>query len=760
MSTTGSVASKLVDGTPTNAGALIAVLGAPLDTAAAVARPAIDAAADAAAGSAPSAASLITALGTPIDSDGKVAASKILALQAIKRGRQRGKKLGEGAPLLTWFQKNGHAAAVEQLALTPKEEDLIRSLFKKWALDDGICLIDLLGVDLFDEIELAVTDPELQQTLKSRFALCFISSYISGALMPAMQTIFPGLTLSKRYFRAGDHWFKEFEKIQHLLEKTFQAQLLVKKTAGKEALELRQQIQENILAKMKLLIKLWKQPLPAFFLIDFQLCQFNGSSALNKGDPKATLFHLIRQLDFLICAFKEGAEVKRFGFSIEPFKNFRAALQKLQQRPASMEALQEVRSSLMNRLGPYYHFLNKAIVKAREAIKGELTHFEHRRQNKAAKAVKLSQEEFCSQTVGQTSEIYFLNGLAQDFFRIFELRVVPLLFPQVAPLYSLFIRLDWLISQGPYEARQPLPTDQSSSLDLAGGICADFNQMIIDLCAPSYTALVDSTAYQTILNKFEGMEGEWTLKYTEWVPLFLDCKPILNQFNQGLVLLDSVREKVLGRIMQHLETCSLAQLRELGPGLIQTLRESCSRLLRPFCAQTIIFKDIENFINCEIPSSLDDYLYLIPPELANLMQLEGIEERLQALIAEKQKAADALLPAPAPKAEPAPVAAEAAKPAPAAKAEAAKPAAAPHKAPLKLSPAERFRLRSGMNIRTVLRMLKEEGFLPLSQTGSHVKFKKAGGGEVIVPLHKELKPGTLKGIEEQVEDAKAPKKDK
>ena len=46
------------------------------------------------------------------------------------------------------------------------------------------------------------------------------------------------------------------------------------------------------------------------------------------------------------------------------------------------------------------------------------------------------------------------------------------------------------------------------------------------------------------------------------------------------------------------------------------------------------------------------------------------------------------------------------------------------------------------------RALKRLGFISVRQTGSHLILRK-GGRTVVVPQHKPLKPGTLKGIIEQ-----------
>lgn len=42
--------------------------------------------------------------------------------------------------------------------------------------------------------------------------------------------------------------------------------------------------------------------------------------------------------------------------------------------------------------------------------------------------------------------------------------------------------------------------------------------------------------------------------------------------------------------------------------------------------------------------------------------------------------------------------------------------------------------------------LRKAGFEPISQRGSHVKLRNSDGLTAIVPLHRELAPGTLKSV--------------
>lgn len=51
--------------------------------------------------------------------------------------------------------------------------------------------------------------------------------------------------------------------------------------------------------------------------------------------------------------------------------------------------------------------------------------------------------------------------------------------------------------------------------------------------------------------------------------------------------------------------------------------------------------------------------------------------------------------------------------------------------------------------RQVERSLRRIDFLRVSQKGSHAKLRNSEGRTVIVPMHRELAPGTLRSILEQ-----------
>ena len=59
-----------------------------------------------------------------------------------------------------------------------------------------------------------------------------------------------------------------------------------------------------------------------------------------------------------------------------------------------------------------------------------------------------------------------------------------------------------------------------------------------------------------------------------------------------------------------------------------------------------------------------------------------------------------------------------------------------------------MRIPRDVNGVEAVRALKRHGFIQLRQTGSHLILRKEGR-TVVVPQHKPLKPGTLKGVIEQ-----------
>ena len=54
-----------------------------------------------------------------------------------------------------------------------------------------------------------------------------------------------------------------------------------------------------------------------------------------------------------------------------------------------------------------------------------------------------------------------------------------------------------------------------------------------------------------------------------------------------------------------------------------------------------------------------------------------------------------------------------------------------------------------LSSKDVVKALKKMGFAEAGQKGSHKKLKHQDGRTVIVPMHKEISPGTLRSIAKQ-----------
>ncbi len=152
---------------------------------------------------------------------------------------------------------------------------------------------------------------------------------------------------------------------------------------------------------------------------------------------------------------------------------------------------------------------------------------------------------------------------------------------------------------------------------------------------------------------------------------------------------------------------------------IEELRQICFEECLPLCRLALILGDAESLLG------QNDKKQDIPLELANFIQLEGVEEEIKrrqppeptpepAAVVETKKAP------PAPKPQP-------------------KPKNKPSLEPLTLDDT---------NLRKVLRKLAEYGFEILRMKGSHQIL-----AQVVLPRHEELCRGTLRSVQKQARKA-------
>jgi len=48
--------------------------------------------------------------------------------------------------------------------------------------------------------------------------------------------------------------------------------------------------------------------------------------------------------------------------------------------------------------------------------------------------------------------------------------------------------------------------------------------------------------------------------------------------------------------------------------------------------------------------------------------------------------------------------------------------------------------------RQVVRALERDGWVQARQRGSHLKMRKPGVGSIVIPMHRDVRPGTLRSV--------------
>jgi predicted RNA binding protein YcfA (HicA-like mRNA interferase family) len=713
---------------------------------------------------------------------------KIDELASIKLQKAKGEALLD--PLRGTLAKTAHTAEaikthIQRLGLTSADEELLRSLFANWSLDNHICLIDLWGVDLYKTLGELGLSSEDRETVQKQFAMAFIHTYLSlfsKKCKEAFADALQGRGFSENFFWPPKRLDTHFQHLVQMLNRQMKAKLA--RTTQLEHREFWKKAYESALAKLELGRKLGKHPdAPELLLIDFTLWQcFVGSEALCGPEPLKTLNHLLIQLEFLLKGITEAANK-----GLITVQNLLSNLQGLKElfEEFKKERTKEKITLIRSALNTFWSEIHPAIAtlrkSAKQAIRGEFTYQMQtgRRKNPSGKTP--TQQEFYSREVWSFAQLQLLQALLDDFFRIFESRVVSLLFPKIATADASFrraiINMDRCKNLSFFDHQTPSLWSQNEVYKLF----VNFENKLFD--EPCVAA-----AYNQIDGLLTLINTRRTFQYCLGIGYLNGWEEAIEFLNSKWPELDALRLQALGITKEIFrKQYTLEKLRENGKAYSDIVRNNVWCFCLPLCIKALIAKDVATVISCNIVEIGEDNDHFIPPELANFVQMEGIDEMLAELI--KEKEAERLLhtapaAAPPPQSPPAPTATSVA-----AASEPTRPTLSAAEslaltllarervkdpdplwvitsqepvatAAVRRNSAEvkRFKLRTGMNIRQVLQKIEESGFECFNQRGSHMKFKNESGGVVIVPNKDVIPTGTLRSIEKQMEAAQTNRK--
>lgn len=197
-------------------------------------------------------------------------------------------------------------------------------------------------------------------------------------------------------------------------------------------------------------------------------------------------------------------------------------------------------------------------------------------------------------------------------------------------------------------------------------------------------------------------------------------------------------------LRERLNALSLDELRALNAETIKNeIFNGCLPLLRPLLMHADMLALLQE-------RHFYDEAALIPPELADVMELDGVDKLLKELIDAKTPAAPIPIPLPIEEPPP-PITVQPSVPEKKKEARAAAPK--PSSSSSTSSDFDPQELIDLTKSRKILSKLEKLGFFAARQTGSHVIMKAPAGGSVVVPNHPEISLGTRRSIAAQADQA-------
>jgi predicted RNA binding protein YcfA (HicA-like mRNA interferase family) len=667
-------------------------------------------------------------------------------------------KVKASESVLTRFVKSG---TVSKNFFNSEQEKVLRSLFTKWHLDGDIRLIDLLGLEIYTKIEKIFGNSEEKECFKEHFMINLMFCYLSF-----FHEAEDGWKKLKTNLTSG--YFGE-EKISPNNLQNICKQLLkildVKKDAiGKMALNptskqlLLKSLNDSkaeFIELTNLLVQCLSSKSSYDLLYRMPIRFFGGGELISEPsgtqDPvKEVLDHSRRFGQYVEALFKIGFNKSALKTTIKmelftdllqksPKEMLGASKKIYKQKEALLRSMCDERKNLA------------------DALTGKLTYSQWITQQDRQRPF-ISQNDFIEELKQRVAIMATGTAFLDDLHRLIDSNVMPTAFPgQYVPRSLLSQRHEMNIlligkdkkidDQNPFRRafRDELNRFTSPLAPLIDGLIICSNRMKTLLIGNQRESeskhLIDDKVTRGYV--FNELSESYMAQYT----------PHTAPFKQ---LMSSLAEK-MPQIFENL--APLLQELPQSEKNIESLQKIAFEECLVLCRVALILRDIEALAG---KNELDAD---IPEELANLMELEGIELYLRA----PQKP----LPASA-------VAAVSQDPVVDLEVKAlVYPVEAPIKpASVSVQPkekefpmpasveesVEKFTLES-RNVRKVIKKLIDAGFKILRTKGSHEILTLSGsvGGQVVVPYHggkDVLKQGTAASIQEQARIAlnQAPKK--
>jgi predicted RNA binding protein YcfA (HicA-like mRNA interferase family) len=640
------------------------------------------------------AAGLIAALGAPL---GAPAAAPPLAPPPPTPAAAP-KKAGSILPKLP--------AQAPKIKLEPEEEKLLSSLFEKWAFSDVPLLLDFFALDLFETLKssLKATLPRNKyQALRQNFACLFFEVWVQVLVH----------SFNPKAFSSRDVDPSELVPALTTLDQMMQ---LVSSSP-------------EVVKKLALFKKLLSDK-GGIVLLRQALSRFEGAKALNEHAPEKKLKSLLRFVAFLELSFHQGSS----SYAAD-FRGLRESLQQLEKAPHEWPQYRVLRQKLF----ALFVKINKGQAEA---------------QRESTKAEDASSSSLFQKWQRRYAQDKLAERLSTLVIVILDDSVIQPLFPAFLPMgfhaarliSFLFDAFEGIIFRRDKKARSifedpnfqggaagsvPKYREAHSSLSLP-------KQMVVNSALRDFLTQVEADHLALTDSFMKSQKGEidaLTRFGTEFrfagVFNFPNCavaimgfQPLLDHLNQEILPeLSALREKRLHLARETLRKMSLSDLQLQGKSVIDAMRaahfsEDAVRLTNHIA----LLRDIEALLNFHHPEDVENDLHLLPEPLLDYMLMEELDLILEQEIAKKAPSATA--------------------------AQGAQKQKEPEAQPA-------VKIAVGEKLRKIQTLIERCGFNFVRQNGSHLIYQKEGGGVIVIPNHRNLKPGTIKNVERQAAAAAA-----
>ena len=603
--------------------------------------------------------------------------------------------------------------------LTKSESDLLGELFQ-YPLDSQMTILDLLGLTMDQRMENLKTDsPTIDNKIneaQGRTAAYCLWLYIG---------LCRSLPIAIEKLGAINAYSEKFALIPHVFPKALNASLGPLEKALQDKPKVLKKFTKTVLPLRDLFIKLL-QCKGHFHLLLKAASAYPGGQALDKQSVNGRVV-IEKYWYYFKKGYQYGAKAGMFGRGY----NFDFIMR--EKLPFSSPPLEDEMALFGSKIAmesfAYYQNMKILTKDLKDAIYGKLDHPTWLARRNIEKASDKNQQEFHEQLYASSMLFMMLSVFLADMLRLVEVRVYP---KGTITTGACFSRL----RQNVY--MNGLPIECSPSL-LPSAITSKIEKIVnrIQLELKQDYELYDFLFYDdTILHG--GFNHAQCLEFL----LPLESK-MTSLFESSLQSLSALKEELLQDLKNEWSTLGFEELQRVDVSATKgAIFQEGLKLVRPL----LILSDMLAILQ---KRHYSEEAAIIPRELADVMELDGIDEILQSLI-------EAKTPQPVVVEEPSLVRVEEVEQPQVAEPKSKKPAAIKIAQPRipKAAPIPGIQeLAHLTKSRDVLRKLKELKFFEDHQTGSHHILKSPQGGIVVVPNNSNLPFGTRKSIADQAAKA-------